>query len=50
LAKRIIWGRALAENVRIPSYMRERSKIAQKYVIWYLNVPLCSDSKQVTTK
>jgi len=32
-------GRRLAENVRIPSYRRRRSKIAQKTVI-YLNVPV----------
>jgi len=38
--KNAIWGRGLAENVRIPSYMGRGSKIAQKpsYDI-YLNVP-----------
>jgi len=35
------WGRRMAENVRIPSYRKEESKIAQKSVIWYLNVPMC---------
>jgi len=33
-------GRRLAENVRIPSHGGRGSKIAQKTVIWYLNVSL----------
>jgi len=33
-------GEELAENVRIPSY--GGSKIAQKTVIWSLNVPLAN--------
>jgi len=32
-------GEGLAENVRIPSYRGRGSKIAQKFVVWYLNVP-----------
>jgi len=39
LVENVIWGRGLAENVKIPSHGRKGSKIAKKIVI-YLNVPL----------
>jgi len=43
LGEGVGWKRhmgGVAENVEIPSYRVEGSKIAQKIVIWYLNVPL----------
>jgi len=33
LVENVIWGRGLAENVRIPSYRGEGSKIAPKTVM-----------------
>jgi len=30
LVENVIWGEGLAENVKIPSYGRRKSKIAQK--------------------
>jgi len=33
LIENIIWGKGLAENVKIPSYKERGSKIAQKTVI-----------------
>jgi len=34
----VIWGKGVAENVRIQSYGGEGAKITQKAIIRYLNV------------